>query len=116
MTTRRANARRIERDNMDKEVPPQAPIDPLADNVTTVEFRSTFQVLAQAVMAKANREVVGPVNPNVGTATANINEVLDADPGYLYLQHKKCRPTGVSTLNVRACEGNTKQDIGLKGN
>uniref|UniRef100_M1DFE7 Uncharacterized protein n=1 Tax=Solanum tuberosum TaxID=4113 RepID=M1DFE7_SOLTU len=42
-----------------------------------------------------------------------INEALDVDPGYLYLHHKRCRPNGISTLNVRACEGKTKNDISL---
>lgn len=28
---------------------------------------------------------------------------------------KRCRPTRISTLNIRACYGNFKQDIKLKG-
>uniref|UniRef100_M1DGM1 CCHC-type domain-containing protein n=1 Tax=Solanum tuberosum TaxID=4113 RepID=M1DGM1_SOLTU len=39
MTTTRANVRRNEEDNVDQEVPPQAPIDPLAVNVTNENFR-----------------------------------------------------------------------------
>ena len=40
--TRRDNARRMDKDNADQEVPPKAPtqylIDPLNENVTNVEF------------------------------------------------------------------------------
>ncbi|WMV08218.1 hypothetical protein MTR67_001603 [Solanum verrucosum] len=28
---------------------------------------------------------------------------------------RRCRPTGISTLNVRVCKGNTKHNISLKG-
>ena len=40
--TQRANARRMDKDNAEQEVPPTAPtqylIDPLNENVTNVEF------------------------------------------------------------------------------
>uniref|UniRef100_M1DTQ6 Integrase core domain containing protein n=1 Tax=Solanum tuberosum TaxID=4113 RepID=M1DTQ6_SOLTU len=72
MNTRRANARRMEGDNMNKEAHQanQALINPSA--MSDVEVRSAFQMLAQAmttqaqamttqaqaVMAQANRDVV----------------------------------------------------------
>lgn len=37
------------------QAPPHALVDPLAEQVTNVEFRSPFLVLAQAVTTKANR-------------------------------------------------------------
>jgi len=51
---------------------PQSLIDPLAEQVTNVEFRATFQVLFQAMTTQANREVVVPVNPYVGTTVSRV--------------------------------------------
>ncbi|XP_049392261.1 L-tryptophan--pyruvate aminotransferase 1-like [Solanum stenotomum] len=57
MTTM-ANAKRNEEDIVGQEVPPQDPIDPLGENVTNTEMRMAFQVLAQAMSAQSNTEIL----------------------------------------------------------
>ncbi|WMV18788.1 hypothetical protein MTR67_012173 [Solanum verrucosum] len=66
------------------QAPPQAPIDPLNENVINAEFKSEFQVLAQAMMARANREVVARVNPNVGTVVARVRDLTRINPPKFY--------------------------------
>jgi len=53
---------------------PQGSIDFLVENMTNEEFRSAFQVLAQAVMVKANRVVVAPMNSNMGTMASRVRD------------------------------------------
>ncbi|WMV49705.1 hypothetical protein MTR67_043090 [Solanum verrucosum] len=78
MAPLRAYVRRNVNQNVDQEAPqeaPQLPIDPLAEQVTNVEFRVAFKVLAQA-----NREVVVHVNPNVGTMTTRMRDFTRTNP------------------------------------
>uniref|UniRef100_M1E137 Cen12_3 n=1 Tax=Solanum tuberosum TaxID=4113 RepID=M1E137_SOLTU len=84
MTTTRASARRNEEDNLDQEVSPQALSDPLEQNITNVEIKSDFQLLAQVMMEQANREVAAPVNPNMGTAASRMRDFIKMNPPEFY--------------------------------
>ncbi|KAH0725284.1 hypothetical protein KY284_001149 [Solanum tuberosum] len=66
MAPRRAYIRRNANENVKQEAP-QFTDDPLAEQVTNVEFQAKFQVLAQAMMAQDKREANSPVNPNGGS-------------------------------------------------
>ncbi|WMV24166.1 hypothetical protein MTR67_017551 [Solanum verrucosum] len=64
--------------NIEQEAPqdaPQVPADRLAEQVTNVEFQAAIKVLAQA-----NREVVFPLNPNVGTTTTRVRDFTKMNP------------------------------------
>jgi len=63
------------RENVRQEVP-QVPINLLAEQVTSDEFRSIFHALAQALVAQVNREVVAPVNPRVGTTVTRVSTTV----------------------------------------
>ena len=84
MTTKRANARRLEEGNVEQAVPPHVLIDLLNENVTNVEFRSVFQELAQAVMEQDNSLVVVPANPCLGTAAARVRDFTKINPPEFY--------------------------------
>ncbi|WMV58702.1 hypothetical protein MTR67_052087 [Solanum verrucosum] len=55
MNTRTANARRMEEDNENQGALPQAPINTSA--ISNVEVRLAFEMLDQALVAQANRDV-----------------------------------------------------------
>ncbi|KAG5629727.1 hypothetical protein H5410_001444, partial [Solanum commersonii] len=59
---------------------PQILADPLAEQLTNAEFQAAFQVLAQAMMAQANRESMVPVNPNMGTMATRVREFTRMNP------------------------------------
>ncbi|WMV58498.1 hypothetical protein MTR67_051883 [Solanum verrucosum] len=87
MNTRRANARRVEEENVNQEVLQgnqatqvnQAPVDHTA--MTDVEIRSTFLTLTQAMTVQAQamttqdiRDVGPRVNPNVNTVASRLSD------------------------------------------
>ncbi|WMV58090.1 hypothetical protein MTR67_051475 [Solanum verrucosum] len=78
MTTSRAYVERNEEDNMEQEVPlqapPQAPISPIGENVTNEEVRSAFLMLAQVMKTLVSQEVVAPVNPIIGRAILRMRD------------------------------------------
>ncbi|KAG5631571.1 hypothetical protein H5410_003288 [Solanum commersonii] len=80
MATRRAYAGTNVGENANLEALPQAPINPLTEQVTNAQFRAAFHVLAQAVTAKANWEVAILVNPNVGTTASKVRDFTRLNP------------------------------------
>uniref|UniRef100_M1DB14 Gag-pol polyprotein n=1 Tax=Solanum tuberosum TaxID=4113 RepID=M1DB14_SOLTU len=80
MAPRRAYVRNnTGNDNVEPEVP-HVLTDPFAKEVTHVKFQVTFQVLAQAMMAQANRDYNAPVNLNVGTVETRIRDFTRMNP------------------------------------
>ncbi|KAH0658138.1 hypothetical protein KY289_026886 [Solanum tuberosum] len=86
MNTRRANARRVEVENVNQEVPQgnqdpqvnQASINP--PTMTDVEIRSAFLTLALTMMSQANR-VVGPhMNPNMNIVASGLRDFTRMNP------------------------------------
>ncbi|WMV07799.1 hypothetical protein MTR67_001184 [Solanum verrucosum] len=73
MAPRRAYVRRNAGENVEPEVH-QVLIEPLAEQVTHAKFQASFQVLDQYMMTQANREVVAPMNPNMGSSNALISK------------------------------------------
>ncbi|WMV37708.1 hypothetical protein MTR67_031093 [Solanum verrucosum] len=81
MNTLRANARRMEGDNVNEEAPPQANkalINP--PTMSDVEVRSTLLMLAQAMMVQANRDVGTHVNPNINFAASRLRDFSRMNP------------------------------------
>ncbi|KAK6780239.1 hypothetical protein RDI58_022423 [Solanum bulbocastanum] len=77
MDHRRSYLRR----NADNEnVEPKVLIYPLGEQVTRIKFRANFQVLAQAMITQANREVIAPVSPNVGMTVTRIRNFRRKNP------------------------------------
>ena len=93
MANTRANAETNEEEKVDQEVPLQVPpkdplqppIDHIGKNVTHVYYRFVIQLMAQSVVAQANKEVVTFVNPNVNSTTLRVNKIIKMKPLEFYV-------------------------------
>jgi len=79
MDPRRAYVRRNAGKNVEWEAS-QVLADLLAEQVTNTEFRTTFQVLAQAMTTQANREVLVPIIKNMGTTATRVRDFTGMNP------------------------------------
>uniref|UniRef100_M1DFF4 Gag-pol protein n=1 Tax=Solanum tuberosum TaxID=4113 RepID=M1DFF4_SOLTU len=91
MNKRRANARRMESDNVNEEAPQanQAPINPSV--MPDVEVRDSLGYEKQVkdeikggVTAQTNRDVVTHVNPNVKSVASNVRDFSRMNPLKFY--------------------------------
>ncbi|WMV07978.1 hypothetical protein MTR67_001363 [Solanum verrucosum] len=96
MSTRRAYAKR----NVSENVEAEASVNPLAEQVTN-ELRMDFQVLARAVKAQANREVVVPVNPNVYRTTSIVRNFMRMNSPEFYGSRVEDNPQDLSLRSIR---------------
>ncbi|KAK4706297.1 hypothetical protein R3W88_034143 [Solanum pinnatisectum] len=79
MAPRKGYVRRNVNKNVEQEVP-QVHIDPLAEQSTKDEFQAAFHALAHTMTSQANREVVAPMNPRVGTPATRVRDFTRMNP------------------------------------
>ncbi|KAH0724947.1 hypothetical protein KY284_000812 [Solanum tuberosum] len=88
MNISRAHVERNEEDKVEQEVPIQAHlqalVDPIEEYVIHANFRSAIQLLAQALKAQVNKEMVTPANPIRRIATSRFMEFLGRYPPRFY--------------------------------
>ncbi|XP_049368653.1 uncharacterized protein LOC125833536 [Solanum verrucosum] len=115
MTTRRAFDRKTEGENEGQGAPPQTLVDPLAEQVTNVVFRTAFQVLDQAVTAQVDRQVVNHMNPKWAKVLEFINlrqgNMIVKEYALRFTQLLKYAPSIVADSRARI----SKFILGLSG-
>ena len=78
MNTRRNNARRVEEENVNEAVPPQAPQNPQVPIegvvMSNVKIRAAIHSLTQVLATTIGRDVRVQVNPNASTTASRIRD------------------------------------------
>ncbi|XP_049358855.1 uncharacterized protein LOC125823529 [Solanum verrucosum] len=133
MNTIRANARRMEEENVNEGVPPQAAQNPQAPNdegdMTNVDIRTALQTLTHALTTQVTRDARVQVNPNASKTASRIMDFtrmnhptfygskVDEDPqGFvmkclkcLMLWEQKLKQVNIEMNRARTDDGNSSK-------